>query len=215
MKLNPYHHSPEALAMYEPDWERKYWRAAAERDRWQDRVFYLEKQLARSAAKLEDRAYGDMCVLPNCPSPKVKTAELPLCRDHVESAYEDMWNTWRYEWQHYPQSVPEHVSEQFDTTERPWVVYYIQMGENIKIGRTSKLADRMRTFYAQPEQLLAVEPGVVVDGVTRESQRHREFAGIRVGSTELFSDSPQLRAHIGQVVSTFGSPQRFLESSAA
>ena len=96
---------------------------------------------------------------------------------------------------------------------QPWVVYYIQVGENIKIGRTTNLLRRMQALCAQPEQVLAVEPGVVVDGVNREIERHREFAEWRIPGTELFTPNAALHRHIQTAVAMFGDPSQHVRSS--
>lgn len=90
------------------------------------------------------------------------------------------------------------------------LVYYIRMGGHVKIGKSTNLKKRMESFYAQPRQLLAVEPCVVHDGLTREKQRHHEFTYCRVGKTELFLETEELRDHMAGVVATFGDPQQYI-----
>ena len=107
-----------------------------------------------------------------------------------------------------PKKVPADIRRRL--AERPWVVYYIAMGDRVKIGRSANLAERMKSLYVQPDQLLAVEPGVTVNGVNREIQRHREFAQWRMVGTELFEKSEELSLHIEQVVATFGDPHRYI-----
>lgn len=53
------------------------------------------------------------------------------------------------------------------------VVYYMRIGNRVKIGHTAKLADRVRTIG--PEELMAIEPG----GYGTEQIRHRQFAELR------------------------------------
>lgn len=71
------------------------------------------------------------------------------------------------------------------------VVYYVRIGEHIKIGTTADLARRMGELYVQPDALLATEPG----GQRVEAQRHAEFADERF-NRELFEPSDRLLAHI-------------------
>lgn len=71
------------------------------------------------------------------------------------------------------------------------VVYYVRIGEHIKIGTTTNLVRRMTELYVQPGALLATEPG----GADVESLRHREYADERFGR-ELFEPSDRLLAHI-------------------
>lgn len=85
-----------------------------------------------------------------------------------------------------------------DDDERRWqrhdrdqVVYYVRVGDHIKIGYTSRLEQRIRA-YGPTAQLLATEPG------TREleRQRLREFADCLVGGKEWFAPSRPLLEHI-------------------
>jgi hypothetical protein len=72
------------------------------------------------------------------------------------------------------------------------VVYYVRMGELIKIGTTTHLARRMQELYAAEHgALLATEPG----GQSLEAERHRQFADERQ-HRELFNPSDRLLAHI-------------------
>jgi hypothetical protein len=70
----------------------------------------------------------------------------------------------------------------------------------------ANLRARMASFYAQPRDLLAVEPG----GYDREAQRHEEFKDSRLGRAELFEPTEDLLAHIEIVRMTFGDPAKFL-----
>lgn len=74
---------------------------------------------------------------------------------------------------------------------RPPVVYYVQVGELIKIGHTSLLRQRMAS-YPPISRLLATEPG----GVALERQRHQQFAELLCHGDEWFSPAPTLLDHI-------------------
>lgn len=67
------------------------------------------------------------------------------------------------------------------------VVYYIRKGDQLKIGHTHYLANRMTTL--RPDALLAMEPGP-----TRlEFQRHRQFSAYGVpGKNEWYWPAPEL-----------------------
>lgn len=87
-------------------------------------------------------------------------------------------------------------------TEMPdYLVYYIQVGEQIKIGTTSNLTARLQAF-PPTAKLLAVERG----GFDVERGRHQQFRALRVramngGQTEWFRDDPALREHIATLAS--------------
>lgn len=70
------------------------------------------------------------------------------------------------------------------------VVYYIRFKDRMKIGTTSNLRQRMSRLWH--EELLAIEPG----GRARERARHSQFGAQRLESSEWFSLSPELLAHV-------------------
>lgn len=53
------------------------------------------------------------------------------------------------------------------------VVYYMRIGNRVKIGFTTGLAERLKVI--NPEEIMAVEPG----GYELEQRRHREFRHLR------------------------------------
>lgn len=69
------------------------------------------------------------------------------------------------------------------------VVYYARLGNRVKIGYTTNLANRMQNI--QPEELLATERG----GEALESRRHAQFDRLRV-SGEWFRYEQPLIDHI-------------------
>lgn len=78
--------------------------------------------------------------------------------------------------------------------ERESVVYYVQVGQHIKVGYTSDLPSRMRA-YPPMRRLLATEPG----GPVLEKQRHAQFANDLRHGNEWFHPSPALLAHINRL----------------
>jgi len=80
----------------------------------------------------------------------------------------------------------------------PSVVYYVRLGDHVKIGTTTNLPARLASFYVDhdPNALLGSEPG----GRDVEARRHLEFAAERVyRNRELFNPSPRLLAHIASL----------------
>jgi hypothetical protein len=84
------------------------------------------------------------------------------------------------------------------------MVYYVRFGALIKIGTSTRLADRIATLKtAQPDfELLAAEPG----SFRLERKRHTQFETERVPGSELFQPSTRLNAHIQAVRDEHGSP---------
>jgi hypothetical protein len=75
-----------------------------------------------------------------------------------------------------------------------YVVYYLQVGDMVKIGYTSNLPTRMRT-YPPNSRLLAYESG----GPALEAERHSEFAEELSAGREWFTPSDRLLAHISNI----------------
>lgn len=92
--------------------------------------------------------------------------------------------------------LPEkHRLDQLDRDDhaaRHSVVYYLDLGDRIKIGYTAHLTRRLADFRLDPSVVLATERG----GCDVETRRHREFADERYGRKEDFAKSDRLMAHI-------------------
>lgn len=84
---------------------------------------------------------------------------------------------------------------------QPGYVYYIRMGDLIKIGYAKDVAQRMRA-YPPSAQLLAVHPGTV----EVEKQIQRQFSDHLARGREWFRDHEDISAHIAKVVAEFGEP---------
>ena len=141
------------------------------------------------------------CSIADCIRPARLATQTGMCDECLTEASVDYVQMMSPIWHKRDRRDANYVDE---------LVYYIRMGDRVKIGRSTNLQRRMKTFYAQPEQLLAVEPCVMHNGINRETQRHREFAAFRVGSTELFMLTEEIQDHIDEVVSIFGNPSVFI-----
>lgn len=71
-------------------------------------------------------------------------------------------------------------------------VYYLRVGEHIKIGFAGNLHQRL-TAYPPGTELLAVEEG----SLKVEAQRHKEFADFLAAGREWFDPGERLMSHIG------------------
>ncbi|MBB4931860.1 hypothetical protein F4561_002680 [Lipingzhangella halophila] len=74
---------------------------------------------------------------------------------------------------------------------RPSRVYYVQIGDAIKIGTTINVRQRMNG-YPPNKRLLAVEDG----GYDVEAERHRQFASFVAFGKEWFRPEAPLIKHI-------------------
>lgn len=76
--------------------------------------------------------------------------------------------------------------------QHPPIVYYMRLGQLVKIGFTTNLTKRLGVI--NPEEVMVTEPG----GREREQQRHREFDALRVHG-EWFRLAAPLTDHIEAV----------------
>jgi hypothetical protein len=74
------------------------------------------------------------------------------------------------------------------------VVYFIRIGDLVKIGKTLDLKKRLTSFSYPGIELLATEPGYT----EREGALHRRFKEYRRAG-EWFSYGPNLRAHVASL----------------
>jgi len=88
--------------------------------------------------------------------------------------------------------------------ERDGFVYYIRIGERIKVGYSVDVKRRMRA-YPPGSKLLAVEPG----DRELEKARHRQFAGSRTDGREWFRPTQDLMELVQELVDVHGDPKRF------
>lgn len=92
-----------------------------------------------------------------------------------------------------PAPQPRPVSSRFASFKHDGpVVYYVRIGNRVKIGTSVNLPDRLSTI--NPEEVLAVEPG----DIRTERRRHREFANLRTHG-EWFRYEEPLTQHIEQI----------------
>lgn len=87
---------------------------------------------------------------------------------------------------------------------QPGWIYYLSVGELIKIGYTTDVRRRLRS-YPPDAKLLAVHPGTTA----LEHQLHVEFAGCLARGREWFAPHKVLMRHIDQVIAKFGEPRAF------
>lgn len=84
--------------------------------------------------------------------------------------------------------------------DRPSIIYYVQIGEHIKIGTTTNVKRRLAA-YPPNRRLLATEPG----HETLEAERHRQFAGLLDMGREWFRPGAALVEHINGLRKTQGA----------
>ncbi len=85
------------------------------------------------------------------------------------------------------------------------LVYYMRINGRIKIGYTTNLTQRSRT-YPPGTELLAVEPG------TRETeaQRHNQFSRSLAQGREWFAESDAIKAHVAALIEAYKVPTHLM-----
>lgn len=145
------------------------------------------------------------CVLPGCGLPVARTTELQVCSQcRVKVALESLgnkvvWDLFVVEWERHRGEIREHFRTR---AEQRSVVYYVDLGDCVKIGYTSNIRTRLSGLRVDPHQLLAMEPG----GRELEKQRHEQFRSVRLGQRENFARTPILDAHIAATLEQHGLP---------
>jgi len=143
-------------------------------------------------AGYERRTPGFQCSVRGCrkfPVEKLAELHVMLCEDHA-----------CYVWHHVGQEVRalrERTRRQQHVPGGPrdGDIYYLQVGEHLKIGFASDLDARLAS-YPPNTQFLAVHFGTTDD----EAELHRRFRPLRVAGREWYRDSPILRDHIATVI---------------
>lgn len=85
------------------------------------------------------------------------------------------------------------------------VVYYVRIGDHVKIGYTTILPARIGQLRVDRDALMAVEAG----WRDKEAERHAQFADERVGRREDFNPSRRLLTFIDALRHQHGDPWEY------
>jgi hypothetical protein len=133
-----------------------------------------------------------------CDSPSMPNSPFPICPKHAVELFEHMSSVLQRKvpaMSMYEAGRALALARKEIPQAEPALVYYIQIGEFIKIGTTTNLTRRRRALRVDADAVLATEPGSY--GI--ESRRHEQFAHLRVGRREDFLPDDELLAHIEQL----------------
>lgn len=134
------------------------------------------------------------CVWGDCPKPRTTDYQpLPLCDAHVTVVTTTVA---RVNAQASAQSVAAR-----ERRGGAGSIYYLQVGEHVKIGHSTDLPKRLAT-YPPTSVLLAVQPGTMRD----EHDLHRRFAPWRAGDREWYQPTPEILDHIATVAARYDQP---------
>ena len=165
------------------------------------------------------------CAWPDCDKSTPRTfAENRLgvlCLDHAWSHYDAMnqylvWHSWTddsvaagmvaaFKERQVPLDAytDEERAEIKEALQYGWV-YYLRVGDQVKIGFSTDVRRRLRS-YPPGSELLAVEPGEK----KLERRRHNEFAEWLVAGREWFQPSAELLQHTRDLVTLHGSAGQY------
>lgn len=140
---------------------------------------------------------GDFCDAPEAPG-----VPFPICGPHARELYRYMQGLVAEVKDNYLDHRDVHhamvqgvADQRHAAANSRWHrVYYLRVGDMIKIGTTRNLQRRMAA-YPPGSVLLAVEPG----GEDVEAIRHRQFGHLLMERNEWFRPAPDLMAHIAEV----------------
>jgi hypothetical protein len=123
-----------------------------------------------------------------------ETLPFPLCGDHYFAVR-------RWDYREAAAQLRARSPQSVSSPENP-IVYYVRVGERIKIGTTVKTVRQRFQGQLPPDaQVLATEPG----SYDVERRRHRQFRHLQ-DANEWFRPGSELWRHIAQLRETFGQP---------
>lgn len=147
------------------------------------------------------------CYWPMCGSPKwTSVPGMELCQKHALSVWQNVDTLVQGGEVQPPVPVvkidPTQLPPPLPQTPDGGWIYYLQIGDRIKIGYASSMYNRMRS-YPPNSILLAVHPGKIAD----ERRIHREVAHHRVAGREWYGVTPEMVAYVEAVQERHGKPQ--------
>lgn len=134
-----------------------------------------------------------------CDAVSVEGPPFPICSRHAAQLYSwmhGMVTEVRGNHHEYPELHNAVVQDVADAAyakanTKRHQVYYVRVGELIKVGTTGQLRQRLSS-YPPTSELLAVEPG----GEELESRRHAQFRHLLAHRKEWFHPGTDLMDHI-------------------
>lgn len=151
-------------------------------------------------AQRRDGAFCDRSTLPDAP--------FPICVVHAAQLYGFLHGTVHDRFQHLDVDIGAvqaqlylngvNFADRMDDTPDNHIVYYVRVGELIKVGTTTSLRNRLQAYPPGMTTLLATEPG----GVEVERARLDQFRHLRHSGREWFTPGPSLIEHMNSLRQT-------------
>lgn len=204
--------------------QRELWMAEEQAKMARYRAIYGDDANRISSAELphrnqmtrQERAQWEIgiCFIPGCLNEMIRMVGRPLgvCAGHgmdIADYFEWIVETTEISHRAADREFQNRKQQQIERKQRaarritPGWIYYLLVGEHIKIGYTKDVKRRLKS-YPPGSRLLALHPGTK----QLEHDTHTIFVGSRAAGREWFLDTPELRDHIKQVIAEFGEPDR-------
>lgn len=176
---------------------------------------FKPKQVSQSGYENEKKRLVGICGFEDCKF-NGGFLSLPLCEDHAWLAYEALrretveseareisrlqWIAWDEEDRLKKEEQDRANSERWknQTSIEAGFIYYLRVGDLIKIGYTRSIPDRLKA-YPPHSTLLATHPGTL----KVERQMHHKFLHQLKQGREWFEPAEDLLAHIESVKQDF------------
>lgn len=173
-----------------------------------------ERVRRQRTARINGGIDWSVCLVPNCDRslqvPPVRDHEqsLPLCHEHVLAAYSNsrsftddplMRDAADRYLAHRRASADAEKAAHLARTDGH--IYYIQLGDLIKVGWTRTLFQRVKSYGASAT-LLACYKATRGD----ETNLHRQLTPVRAKGREWYEDGPLIRSFITKALKEHGEP---------
>lgn len=136
------------------------------------------------------------CLQPGCSDLAIDAAPVPLCGKHLRKVYEFAQDLVTEQWDGAMRDYVAGLHSKFTppraVRRRPGNVYFIRLGDRIKVGYSERPEARLRSL--PHEEVIGVVPGTFQD----EHAWHQLLADYRV-TGEWFRADPEVVAHIRRV----------------
>lgn len=136
-----------------------------------------------------------ICTAGSCSSHVAPECPAPLCADHARLVF--AWVLAEAQAHSAITDTPDHQATPAPEGPRwadmPGHIYYVRIGNHVKIGWTSNLKHRFTSL--QPDQVLATQPGTLRD----ERELHHRFGYLLAKGREYFHPGPALVDHIASI----------------
>lgn len=156
------------------------------------------------------------CIWPDCR--KDRLYWIPMCFEHVDHVYMTARDRFENEpdltlaqrnaraarYAREEREINEEIRIEDTRGNQPGWIYYLRVGDLVKIGYTTNILRRMRE-YPPDSRLLAVHPGTL----DFEKQMHDIFRGSRARGREWYRPEPHLLEHCEKIVAEYGNPEKF------